>query len=58
MSDVPDYSEHLVLARKALSTAETQAALHNWKEAKESLVHVGNCARRAEWAIQNLERKS
>ncbi len=56
--NAPDYSEHLILARKALATAEAQAALHNWKAAIELLIQVGHCARKAEWAIQNIERQS
>ncbi len=51
-----DFSEHLILARKALSTAEAQAAMHNWKEARESLAQVQSCAVRARWAIESIER--
>jgi hypothetical protein len=39
----PDYSEHLVMARKALAVAEEHAARHQWHQACTAAMEAHVC---------------
>lgn len=45
---VPDYSEQLLIARKALATAEAAALLRDWKLAGEAASRAAQAAEQVE----------
>ncbi len=53
-----DYSEHLIAARKALSTAEAAACLRDWKAAAEAFRSASEAAEQAELLLWRKMREA
>lgn len=48
MPDAPDYAESLLIAKKALATAEAAALLRQWKLAAEAAAKAAQAAEQVE----------
>ena len=57
MPDSPDYAESLLIARKALATAEAAALLREWKAAAEAAARAAQAAEQVELWCYRRARK-
>lgn len=57
MPDAPDYAESLLIAKKALATAEAAALLRQWKLAAEAAAKAAQAAEQVElWCYRRARQ--